>query len=424
MFTKLFPVHFSGAPSDDPHDYLDRCHEVPRNMGIVETNGVDFAVFQMTGSATRWWKDFVLTRPVGSPAHTWDQFSQIFLEKFLPVTLREDFRRQFERLQHGSMSVTQYETRFVDLGQFQGQQSQQPRSCYTCGDPRHITRFCHRASSSSQHQGCRAMVPTPGASPPAHPARGRGQAARGRGQAARDGGQPAKARPRNIVQSGGPQPRCYDFPARPLAESSDAVITSTVSVCCRDASVLFDPGSTYSYVSSYFPSYLVLPRDSLSAPVYVSTHVGDAIVIDRIYRSCVVTIGNLETSVDLLLLDMACVATGLSAVHPVIHVSMLQKYHGDPSHVLDFSSVQLDKDLTYEEEPVAILAQQALDLAIARSGFVFATSDGFAFASNSSHLRKVPGPGLVRICEQEVAFAGSQCSQLRTKLDICKVELG
>ncbi|XP_070020350.1 uncharacterized protein [Nicotiana sylvestris] len=48
----------------------------------------------------------------------------------------------------------------------------------------------------------------------------------------------------------------------------------------------------------------------------------------------------------------------LSAFHPVFHVSMLRKYYGDPSHVLDFISVQLDKDLTYEEEPVAILARQ------------------------------------------------------------------
>jgi len=39
----------------------------------------------------------------------------------------------------------------------------------------------------------------------------------------------------------------------------------------------------------------------------------------------------------------------LLAPHPVFHVSLLRKYHGDPSHVLDFSSVQLDKDLTYEE---------------------------------------------------------------------------
>ncbi|XP_070010462.1 uncharacterized protein [Nicotiana sylvestris] len=45
----------------------------------------------------------------------------------------------------------------------------------------------------------------------------------------------------------------------------------------------------------------------------------------------------------------------LSAVHSVFHVSLLQKYYGDPSHVIDFSSVQLDKDLTYIEEPVAIL---------------------------------------------------------------------
>ncbi|XP_070005752.1 uncharacterized protein [Nicotiana sylvestris] len=30
----------------------------------------------------------------------------------------------------------------------------------------------------------------------------------------------------------------------------------------------------------------------------------------------------------------------LAGVHPVFHISILRKYHGDPSHVLDFSSVQ------------------------------------------------------------------------------------
>lgn len=32
-------------------------------------------------------------------------------------------------------------------------------------------------------------------------------------------------------------------------------------VCHRDASILFDPGSTYSYVSSYFAHYLGTPRN-------------------------------------------------------------------------------------------------------------------------------------------------------------------
>ncbi|XP_070050759.1 uncharacterized protein [Nicotiana tomentosiformis] len=114
-FIKLFSVHFSGAPFEDPHDYLDRCHEVLRNMGIVERNEVDFHVFQMTGSTKMWWRDYVFTRPAGSPALTWEQFPQLFLEKFVPITLREEYRRVFEHLQQGSMTVTQYETRFVDL---------------------------------------------------------------------------------------------------------------------------------------------------------------------------------------------------------------------------------------------------------------------------------------------------------------------
>ncbi|XP_075084938.1 uncharacterized protein LOC142168178 [Nicotiana tabacum] len=48
----------------------------------------------------------------------------------------------------------------------------------------------------------------------------------------------------------------------------------------------------------------------------------------------------------------------LAGVHPVYHASILLKYHEDRSHVLDFSTKQLDENLTYEEEPVAILDQQ------------------------------------------------------------------
>ncbi|XP_070047358.1 uncharacterized protein [Nicotiana tomentosiformis] len=52
----------------------------------------------------------------------------------------------------------------------------------------------------------------------------------------------------------------------------------------------------------------------------------------------------------------------LEGVHPVFHVSMFRRYHGDPSHVLDFSSVQLDKDLSYIEEPMSILDRQVWKL--------------------------------------------------------------
>ncbi|XP_070022563.1 uncharacterized protein [Nicotiana sylvestris] len=45
----------------------------------------------------------------------------------------------------------------------------------------------------------------------------------------------------------------------------------------------------------------------------------------------------------------------LSSMHLIFHASMLQKYIVDPSHVLGVSTVQLDDDLTYDMEPIAIL---------------------------------------------------------------------
>ncbi|XP_070042625.1 uncharacterized protein [Nicotiana tomentosiformis] len=52
----------------------------------------------------------------------------------------------------------------------------------------------------------------------------------------------------------------------------------------------------------------------------------------------------------------------LSVVHLVFRVSMLRKYYGDSSHVLNFNTVQLDGDLTYIEVPVAILDRQVRKL--------------------------------------------------------------
>ncbi|XP_070032301.1 uncharacterized protein [Nicotiana tomentosiformis] len=266
-----------GASSEDPQDFLDRCHKVVRNMGIVDTNGVDFAAFQLTGFARRWWRDYMLTRLARSPTLTWDQFSQLFLETFIPVTLREEYHRKFERLQQGGMTITQlqmaketgsditfqmavdiarriegafarvypprpfhselqashnasgghgpyvphsgqpalisippiqsYQSGYsVPQGQFPGQQSQQPRACYTCGDMRLIAIFCPRSQGSVQQQGSHAMILAPVAPPPTHPDKGKGQAARGGGQAIRGGGQafrgggqPTRSRPSDVV---------------------------------------------------------------------------------------------------------------------------------------------------------------------------------------------------------------------------------
>ena len=53
---------------------------------------------------------------------------------------------------------------------------------------------------------------------------------------------------------------------------------------------------------------------------------------------------------------------GLSGVHPVFHVSMLKRYHGDGNYIIHWDSVLLDENLSYEEEPVAILDREVRKL--------------------------------------------------------------
>ena len=52
----------------------------------------------------------------------------------------------------------------------------------------------------------------------------------------------------------------------------------------------------------------------------------------------------------------------LEKIHNVFHVSMLRRYISDPSHVVSLETIELRPDLTYEEEPVEILAQEVKEL--------------------------------------------------------------
>ncbi|CAN4096710.1 unnamed protein product [Withania somnifera] len=52
----------------------------------------------------------------------------------------------------------------------------------------------------------------------------------------------------------------------------------------------------------------------------------------------------------------------LSFVHPIFHVSMLQRYMPDESHVNREDSVRLDENLYFVEEPVLIFTREVRKL--------------------------------------------------------------
>ena len=52
----------------------------------------------------------------------------------------------------------------------------------------------------------------------------------------------------------------------------------------------------------------------------------------------------------------------LEKIHNVFHVSMLQRYRLNPSHVVSSETIKLRPDLKCEEEPVDILAREVKEL--------------------------------------------------------------
>ncbi|XP_049391536.1 uncharacterized protein LOC125855934 [Solanum stenotomum] len=52
----------------------------------------------------------------------------------------------------------------------------------------------------------------------------------------------------------------------------------------------------------------------------------------------------------------------LDKIHNVFHDSMLRRYRSDPSHVLPVESIEVNLDLTYNEEPILIQAREVKQL--------------------------------------------------------------
>ncbi|XP_028083754.1 uncharacterized protein LOC114284983 [Camellia sinensis] len=79
-----------------------------------ETQKVILATYTLKDEARRWW---MLIRD-NNGALTWNQFREIFYEKYFPQCFRDRKVFEFEPLKQGSMPVAEYEAKFIELARF------------------------------------------------------------------------------------------------------------------------------------------------------------------------------------------------------------------------------------------------------------------------------------------------------------------
>ncbi|XP_070040392.1 uncharacterized protein [Nicotiana tomentosiformis] len=114
-YKKYHPSTFNGLAKDDAQGFLEECHRILHTMGIAETSGVSFTLFELRRVAYQWWRAYELSSPAEEASLTWTQFSDIFLREYVPQSFRDSWRTEFEKLRQRAMTVSKYTVCFSDL---------------------------------------------------------------------------------------------------------------------------------------------------------------------------------------------------------------------------------------------------------------------------------------------------------------------
>ncbi|XP_058208151.1 uncharacterized protein LOC131321160 [Rhododendron vialii] len=134
-FSHRNPSVFDGTSSDPlvADHWLAQIRKLFRALNITEDNiRVGIVAVQLVGEADEWWESILeirkdARRAVRTAAQvnepdvenlTWAKFETLFEDQYFPETSRENLRDQFEKLEQGNMTVSEYVQKFQSLSRF------------------------------------------------------------------------------------------------------------------------------------------------------------------------------------------------------------------------------------------------------------------------------------------------------------------
>ncbi|WVZ76472.1 hypothetical protein U9M48_024448 [Paspalum notatum var. saurae] len=115
-FLKGHPPTFSHAT--EPLQADDWLRAVERQLDIAQCNDRERVLYgsgQLRGAALDWWESY---RPQDRDAFTWAQFRENFRNHHVPAGLMKMKKKEFLSLKQGSMSVTEYRDKFLQLARY------------------------------------------------------------------------------------------------------------------------------------------------------------------------------------------------------------------------------------------------------------------------------------------------------------------
>ncbi|XP_070034795.1 uncharacterized protein [Nicotiana tomentosiformis] len=118
-FFQLDPPVFTGTDlEEDNKDFIDEMHKTLRFMCATDIEGVELASYRLKGVAYSWFEKWEESREEGNPPTRWSEFTDAFIDYFLPAETKAAHAAEFERLNQGSINVWEYHMEFARLSKY------------------------------------------------------------------------------------------------------------------------------------------------------------------------------------------------------------------------------------------------------------------------------------------------------------------
>ncbi|KAA0037385.1 ty3-gypsy retrotransposon protein [Cucumis melo var. makuwa] len=342
-FRKYNPTTLDGSLEDPTRAqlWLSSLETIFRYMKCPEDQKVQCAIFMLTDRGTAWWE--TTERMLGGDVSqiTWQQFKESFYAKFFPASLRDAKRQEFLNLEQGDMTVEQYDAEFDMLSRFAPEMiaTEAARADKFVRGLRLDIQGLVRAFRPATHADALRLTVDLSLQERTNSSKaaGRGSTSEQKRKAEQ---QPVPVPQRNF-RPGGEFRRFQQKPfeagevarGKPLvplvgstiwanqgagaphqgkvfatnkteAERAGTVVTGTLPVLGHYALVLFDSGSSHSFISSTSVLHARLEVEPLHHVLSVSTPSGECMLSKEKVKACQIEIAGHVIEVTLLILDM------------------------------------------------------------------------------------------------------------------------